>query len=753
MAITAPYNFVPLSKFVYFPDWADQVSHDIPFEDGISGELICELTTQTPVYVRNGVPPKGGTGIHNDPHSFFNVDGQYIIPGTSLKGMLRNVIEIATFGKMCRVDNHRYSVRDLKNKDKSLYVDWMTETLRERQGAIPPLYKSRVGAGWLNLDANGGWIITPCKYARVDQIDLIKYRKTAVLPFVDLKKKQTSLQKYSGWGRSNLLIKFELIVKDYPHSCGELQYAKASRLGAGSITGTLVFTGQPSDNGVQVTLTNLPVGVTVQQIESVAKKRFIECRTNGRQYSLCCKGVMTDGQRDSLLALSVDLTFQAAITKLYDASWRDNKAKTKHMEFIFYDDQDVTSVIPVDFDTVMKDFIFIHSLSNGNPNEEWGDWCKRQKDGSHSHGVPVFYRMDGRKLLSIGLAQMYKLPYEYTIRDVVRNSSEKHFCDKMPDFAEILFGYVGEKKNGGQLKGRISIASAIGSNCQPFSVPFTTVLGAPKPTYYPSYLEQPEPTVRYRTFMDPNPSQPEADRVVPHVRGWKRYPARLNETVISPPPPPNSNIDVCTTFTPLQPKAVFPFTIKLHNLKPTELGAILWALEWGGNKCFRHSLGMGKPFGYGLVTISVDRAQSKLRYVNGNNESSVSITDVALTAFYVCMKSGIASDWAETPQLAQLLAMADPKTLDETKQRTQLKQMELRQFAQNKGDSERGILPQALDPHIPFNGTADEVRFCEALSEDKFGDGSAPSVQSNQITLPSVESLAQLGARFNKGRK
>ena len=30
--ITAPFNFVPLSDKVFFPDWADSVSHDIPFK-------------------------------------------------------------------------------------------------------------------------------------------------------------------------------------------------------------------------------------------------------------------------------------------------------------------------------------------------------------------------------------------------------------------------------------------------------------------------------------------------------------------------------------------------------------------------------------------------------------------------------------------------------------------------------------------------------------------------------------------------
>jgi hypothetical protein len=41
MSIKSPYNFVPAptEDQVFKPEWADQVSHDIPFSDGESGEI------------------------------------------------------------------------------------------------------------------------------------------------------------------------------------------------------------------------------------------------------------------------------------------------------------------------------------------------------------------------------------------------------------------------------------------------------------------------------------------------------------------------------------------------------------------------------------------------------------------------------------------------------------------------------------------------------------------------------------------
>ena len=51
MSVSAPYRFVPLSSLIVFPDWADQVSHDRPFSDGISGELNIQIHNTSPLCV------------------------------------------------------------------------------------------------------------------------------------------------------------------------------------------------------------------------------------------------------------------------------------------------------------------------------------------------------------------------------------------------------------------------------------------------------------------------------------------------------------------------------------------------------------------------------------------------------------------------------------------------------------------------------------------------------------------------------
>jgi len=512
--ITAPYNFVPLSKKVFFPDWADKVSHDVPFADGISGELECELTTHTPIYVRNG-----GKWEHDhvmrDPkaQSFFyvKVDGQkkFMIPGTSLKGMLRNVVEIASFGKMTKVDDHRYGVRDLTNPNKKLYVDHMTDTVGQR------IYKSKAKAAWLTISPETEqWTLVPCSFARVEQTDLVNYHPRRP---DGIKKRISAVKKYELWG-GNLDLQFDHNGEgDHRHSCGMLRYIRATNIGKGKTRGCLVFTGQPAEN-----------------------KRDVDPRNH-----------------------------------------------SKHMEFIFFGEENRT--LPVE-KKIKKEFEFIHSDANENPNEEWAEWKKKL---SHGHKVPVFYltNKDG-SLHSIGLALMYRLPYKYSVVEAIGHTSPDHQHTD-PDLAETIFGFV--NGNESALKGRVSISPAVALN--PVAAQAVqTVLGGPKPSFYPNYITQPpelsanHPNLNYKTFMDDDCQ----------IRGWKRYPARPKEAIQIPK---GVTDKVDTKLIPLKEGVRFFFRVKIHNLKPVELGALAWAMSWGGDSRLRHSLGMGKALGFGQATI------------------------------------------------------------------------------------------------------------------------------------------------------
>ena len=221
--IKSPYNFVPLNKRVFFPDWADQVSHDVPFSDGESGIIEVKIRAESPLYVRNGNTDK-------EDSSFSHSNGKYYIPGTSVKGMVRSVLEILSYGKMQQVDDRRFSWRDLK--PSSTYLDHFTSGINAR-----PLVK----AGFVRKE-NGKYTLTPCEYARIEQCELDP-------DFGSKKNILSSAEKYKLWVETKGQgIKQTFNISDRPSTeeftkqCGSHYRAKIDP--KGNKKGQLVFTGQ-----------------------------------------------------------------------------------------------------------------------------------------------------------------------------------------------------------------------------------------------------------------------------------------------------------------------------------------------------------------------------------------------------------------------------------------------------------------------------------------------------------------------------
>lgn len=134
--ITAPYNFVPLNKEVFYPSWSEEVSHDIPFEDGESGEIDITITAKSPIFIRNHSDDK------DQPSSeFCYFNNTKFIPASSLKGIIRTIVEIIGFSKL-QLQDKTLSYRDLNNpsyKTKAMDSD-------------------KIYMGWLSKD-NNQWVV------------------------------------------------------------------------------------------------------------------------------------------------------------------------------------------------------------------------------------------------------------------------------------------------------------------------------------------------------------------------------------------------------------------------------------------------------------------------------------------------------------------------------------------------------------------------------------------------------------------
>ena len=149
-----PYNFVPFKREqIYYPDWGAFINQVIPFQDGESGVLSLSLKTHSPLFIRNGslakieIDDKGKPYLKPSEEGFCirNKD-KYFIPASSIKGMLRNVLEIISFSKMNFVNPDVYSVRDLTFSDNFYLREVQSKPilcglLRRRQNGQETIYE------------------------------------------------------------------------------------------------------------------------------------------------------------------------------------------------------------------------------------------------------------------------------------------------------------------------------------------------------------------------------------------------------------------------------------------------------------------------------------------------------------------------------------------------------------------------------------------------------------------------------------
>lgn len=247
--IKAPYNFVPLAKTAFYPEWANRISQDIPFEDGVSGSIEYTMEAKTPIFVRNGY-----TDRKNPDVTFSQTkDGRYFIPGTSVKGEIRNVLEILSFGKMTQVQDARFGIRDLNGSDK-----------REYTRRVANAY-----CGWLYKNTNGQYCIDDCGVpGRIETRSIL----ASIISINDYRRKNADNEVYAsnevedilksatikyfscGFTKDNLLdqdffcraqINKRFISTDIPRR-NQYDRRQFFAINNGGKAGTIVFTGQPS---------------------------------------------------------------------------------------------------------------------------------------------------------------------------------------------------------------------------------------------------------------------------------------------------------------------------------------------------------------------------------------------------------------------------------------------------------------------------------------------------------------------------
>ncbi len=562
MTIKAPFNFVPLSDTVYFPDWAEKISQDVPFSDGISGSIEIEIDAKTPIFVCDGHPQdkqdnnetNGDNSNQNNninPQSFSKTpDGRFFIPGSSIKGAVRNVLEVMSFGKM-----------KLDKRAMFAHREWD----REQYDLLNPNEQSRLHCGYLKRNGDC-YVINDCdKPYRIANTRIDEYLEEPI--FRDYFESDSRFDLNEVDPNTNLdpktaIFKYKLLegkkaITDLRFSIDE-DYAVEYRENRvkvdpnGDFTGDIVLTGQPDK---------------WKYSRQEKRKQF--------------------------------------------------KGKGKFYEFVFKNK--IIHTYTIDAET-FEHFKFIYENSD--------EWTRIKSLLDSDKGVPVFFRPEGNdRIKDFGMAFLYKLPYDRSPYDTL---GARHKKDN-PDLAECIFGKIGDKS----LKGRVQFSNAFATEHE-VDREYRLTLSSPKASYYPMYIEQEGRngvTTRYQTY----------DRG--RLAGWKRYPIRNGVWEYS-----TGSEKLDTIIIPLK-TAKFIEIIRFHNLRPIELGALLSAITFHGNEGCYHSVGQGKPYGFGKVTFKINKRNFKV-------DSCGFDQDKYLMALYENQMNAAVPGWINSPSLKELITMA-----------------------------------------------------------------------------------------------
>ena len=173
----APYNFVPLPNAPLLVALDSLPDHNA--ETGNTGWIDCTLETKSPLYVRGlqtlyDFKNSGDKAFHeldtatkSRRAEFFSLNSKPLIPGSSLRGMLRGIFEIVTFGKIMNVTNDPLVYRAVADAAESA----LGRNYREQ------LAQDKVRVGYM-LQENGKWMVRPALNIDAD----LQFARTKDMP-------------------------------------------------------------------------------------------------------------------------------------------------------------------------------------------------------------------------------------------------------------------------------------------------------------------------------------------------------------------------------------------------------------------------------------------------------------------------------------------------------------------------------------------------------------------------------------------
>ena len=548
----APYNFVPLpaNAKVISKDIKELQSHGEINKKKNSGYIEYEIENITPLIIGKGKEDKNDKNVY----FFKNDKGEYTIPGSTIRGLLRNNASILSFSNVSEdIEDGRFYFRsfgiDKLGRDYKERIELKTKPVNGEQMLMP----HRVKTGYIYIKSQS-------------EYELIPSKKINGLPYLVIKEQYLR----------------RIAPKDLP-----INYMYTEEID------------ELIKNKDKYSLTKAEKDLPEDKKKKIAREKqykkanFLKDIKN-RNFRLSAKP----------LKVSYEISGARTISKIGHIGEFKNEGFLLTSNYI--SKKLVHYIIPCEKDTNLTPVVFKKGEENYKYIEYYNDDLVRTKKArieeggkiilqknyeyyglpskvGYENGKPIFYG-EYKGNYFFGFTPYLRVPYDNNLKnginDNYKNLNGFSYIDK-------LFGFASKENN---YKGLLSFEDCIYENSQTpkFSKTYNVILGEPHPTSYNLYLKQ-DINGDKKEIINYNDSF--------EIRGIKQY--WIKNYVTESEIKENSKVD--SILHPIDKGSSFKGKIHFTNLSNEELGLLLWALKVENNA--HENIGMGKPFGFGHIVI------------------------------------------------------------------------------------------------------------------------------------------------------
>lgn len=543
----APYNFVSLPTHRHLPK-TPLLNHDRFYDQDdagskvYSGQFDCQLTTETPIFIRGMVSAANfeKVDIEKDKEfknapDFFSLDNNQnpTIPGSSLRGLFRSLVEIITNSRPAAITDQRAVFRAVDTTSLGLQY-----RQRVQNEVAKNTFEPKVQAGYMRK-VKDDWYIQPAQTINGTTWCRISHK------LLD------ELGSLSEWPPTE--------VKE---TCG-------------------IENGQHSKNAQTIYV--LPGPYEWQDVRG----GFLKIK-----FSRVLRGSARAGAglRVAALARSGPMDSKRSEAVVFAP---DTNTHIDHDWLPLFIQNSENPEQSVELDHLYREQISQRQIG------------LLGKDGVLCDLQPVFYLVENGKLTFFGHTLMLRLPYQHAPNDLVPNDlrSDEQDDNKI-DMAEAIFGYVRQNKQSKNqaLAGRVSFSNAKFTQnlAQPFEREITPkILAGPKTTTFQHYLEQHSPDEKEQlvNYDDANTC------IRGYKHYWHKGKTAISD-VEERDPEKLRHASQYTKIKAVKAGVCFHFTLRFENLREEELGALGWVLRCAADPNRRLKIGMGKPHGLGAIQIT-----------------------------------------------------------------------------------------------------------------------------------------------------